>query len=172
MEEIKDPKYFSLKKVKQLVKEVEKDPSIVKELVKLTLGEDQTLSMRASWALQHISFSNAELVRKQIPSLVKFLHKEKQHTGAIRNVIRIIYEIGVPEKYAGEVFDICIKYTKNATLPHAIRAFSITMLGQICLMYPELKPEVELILSELKTFPQPPSVNVRIRDTSKILLKL
>ena len=42
MEEIKDAKYFSLKKVKQLVKEVEKDPSIVKELVKLTLGEDQT----------------------------------------------------------------------------------------------------------------------------------
>ena len=36
MEEIKDAKYFSLKKVKQLVKEVEKDPSIVKELVKLT----------------------------------------------------------------------------------------------------------------------------------------
>lgn len=170
--EIKDPKYFSLTKVKQFVKEVEKDPKIVKELVKMTLGEDLTLSMRASWALQHISFKHPKLIRKEISSLVKFLRKEKQHTGAIRNVIRILYEIGVPEKYCSEVFDLCMNFIKNATLPHAIRAFSITMVGQICLMYPELKHEVDLVLSELSTFSQPPSLTVRIRDCKKILSKL
>ena len=172
MEEINDPKYFSLKKVKQLAKDVEKNPKIVKELVKLTLGEDLTLSMRASWALQHISFKNPELISTHISSLIKFLRKEKQHTGAIRNVIRLFHEIAIPEKYCGELFDLCMSYTKNATLPHAVRAFSITVLGDICKKYPELKPEVELVLNELKTFPQPASLTVRIREVSKILLKL
>lgn len=172
MEEIKDAKYFSLKKVKQLTKEVEKDPSIVKALVKLTLGEDQTLSMRASWALQHISLKNPQLVKKEIPSLIKFLRKKDNHTGAIRSVLRIFDIIEVPEKYCGELYDLCLNYTKNATLPHAVRAFSITLLGQICKRYPELKHEVELVLNELKTFPQPPSLTVRMRDTMKVLNKL
>ena len=169
---IKDPKYFSLTKVKQLVKEVEKDPTIVKELVQLTLGEDQNLSMRASWALQHISFKHPRLVQKHIPSFIKFLKKEKQHTGAIRNVIRLFHEIEIPEKYCGELYDLCLNITKNATLPHGVRAFSITTLGIICQKYPELKPEVDLVLSELSTFPQPPSLTVRIRDVKKILSKL
>jgi hypothetical protein len=172
MEAIKDPKYFSLKKVKQLTKEVEKDPAIVKELVKLTLGDDLILSMRASWALQHISFQYPKLIYPQIPSLLKFLRKEKQHTGAIRNVIRIFHEVEVPEKYCGELFDLCLKYTKNAALPPAVRAFSIVMLADICKKYPELKHEVELVFSELQTFPQPPSITVCIRKASRILEKL
>jgi hypothetical protein len=170
--EIKDPKYFSLTKVKQLVKEVEKDPKIVKELVKLTLGADPILSMRASWALQHISFNHPRLVQKHVPSFIKFLRKEKQHTGAIRNVIRLFHEIDIPEKYCGELYDLCLNITKNATFPHGVRAFSITTLGIICQKYPEFKPEVDLVLSELSTFPQPPSLSVRIRDVKKILSKL
>lgn len=172
MEPIKDPKYFSLEKVKQLTTMVEKNPKIVRELVSLTNGDDLKLSMRASWALQHISFKKPELIRPHIDSLIKSLQKEKQHSGAIRNVIRILHELEIPEKYSAELYDLCLNYTKNGTLPHAIRAFSITLLGDICKKYPALKPEVELVLNELKTYPQPPSLTVRIRDTLKILQKL
>lgn len=172
MEPIKDPKYFSLEKVKQLTSFVEKNPKIVRELVFLTNGNDLKLSMRASWALQHISFKYPELIKPHIGSLIKSLKKEKQHTGAIRNVIRIFHEIEIPEKYSAELYDLCLNYIKNGTLPHAIRAFSITLLGDICKKYPELKPEVELVLNELKTYPQPPSLTVRIRATLKVLQKL
>lgn len=172
MSDITDVKYFSLKKLTKFVKEIENDPKAVKELTKLVLGSDLTLSMRASWALVHLSYVNPKLVAKQIPALVKFLKQQDQHTGAIRNVLNLFIELDIPEKYCAEAFDLCMTYTKNGMLPHAVRAFSITLLGKICLRYPELKPEVELVLSELKTFPQPPSITVRIRDTSKILLKL
>jgi hypothetical protein len=170
--EITDPKYFSLKKVKALSKEVEKDPKLVKEIVKLASGNDQNLAMRATWALQHISFKHPELIRPHAGTLIKALKKEKQHTGAQRNIIRIFHEINIPEKYLGELFDLCLKFTKNSTLPHAVRAFSIITLGIVCQKYPELKAEAELVLSELKAFPQPPSITVCIRNTTKILEKL
>ncbi len=104
--------------------------------------------------------------------VIKFLKKNNQHTGSIRNVIRIFQEIELPEKYCSEILDICLKYAKNAGMPHAVRVFSIYVLTKICVMYPELKYEVELILSELKEHPQPPSLVACIRTTTKTLLKL
>lgn len=170
--EITDPKYFSLTKVKRLSKEVEKNPNLIKDLVKLASGNDPILAMRSTWALQHISFDHPELIRPYIGTLLKALKKEDQHTGALRNIIRTFHEIDIPEKYTGEILDLCMKFIKNAALPHAVRAFSITMLGPICKKYPELKPEVELVLSELRSYPQPPSITVCIRNVTKVLAKL
>jgi hypothetical protein len=172
MSDITDVKYFSLKKLTRFVAQIRNDKKAIKELTKLVLGDDLTLSMRASWALVHVSYKNPKIIYSELPALVKFLKGENQHTGAIRNVLNLLNELDIPEKHCSEIFDLCMKFTKNATLPHAVRAFAITILGQICQRYPELKPEVELVLNELKTFPQPPSITVRIRDTSKILLKL
>jgi hypothetical protein len=172
MNAITDVKYFSLKKLKPFIKKIQDDPKAVKELTRLTLGNDPVLSMRASWALLHLSYVNPKLIYPQLPALVRFLKQKEQHTGAIRNIINLLNELELPEKYCGQIFDLCLGYTKNATLPHAIRAFSITLLGKICSRYSELKPEVELVLSELKAFPQPASITVRIRDTEKILEKL
>lgn len=172
MEDINDLAYFSLRKLQRFVKEVQDDPATLKKMAAMVNGDDPILSMRASWALVHVSIINPKAIRPLLPQLFKFLRKTGQHTGAIRSVIRIMHEIEVPEKYCSELFDICIAYVKNATLPHAVRAFSLVTLGLICQRFPELKPEVELVLAELGAFPQPPSITSSMRKTSKILLKL
>jgi hypothetical protein len=172
MEDIKDLQYFSLKKLKKFVKQIENDKKALKEITALILGKDKTLSMRASWALSHVSFSSPQNIYPLLPQLLKFLQSTDQHSGAIRNVIRIFMEIHIPEKYCGPLFDICLAHAKNATLPHAVRVFSIYVLGKICQRYPELKTEVEIVLNELKTYPQPPSMNACIRKTTKILNKV
>src|SRR4051812_9437385 len=123
MEDIKDLQYFSKKKLDKFVKQVEDDPKALKEIAKLVLGDDQNRSMRASWALTHISMSRPQNIKPLVPQLMKFLKGKNQHTGAIRNVIRVFHEIDIPEKYIGELFDICMAHAKNATMPHAVRAF-------------------------------------------------
>jgi hypothetical protein len=172
MEDLHGVKYFSLKMVNKYVEENENNPRAAKDLMKLILSEDENLSMRASWTLQHLCFKKPEVIYPLLPDLIKFLKKSNQHTGSIRNVIRIFQEIELPEKYCSEIFDLCLKYAKNAGMPHAVRVFSIYVLTKICLMYPELKHEVELILSELREHPQPPSLMACIRTTTKKLLKL
>lgn len=171
MEDIHDIKYFSLKKVQKFLKENDKNPKVASELTKLILSNDPQTSMRASWTLQHLCFKKPELIYPQIPKLIRFLQMENQHTGAMRNVIRVFMELDLPEKYCGPIFDLCLQFSKNTTLPHAVRVFSIYTLANICLKYPELKPELDLILSELKMFPQPGSIVACIKKTSKILLK-
>ena len=111
--------------VNKFVEENENNPKVAKDLMKLIFSEDDNLSMRASWTLQHLSFKKPKVINPLIPDLIKFLKKKNQHTGSIRNVIRIFQEIELPEKYCSEIFDICLKYAKNAGMPHAVRVFSI-----------------------------------------------
>lgn len=172
MEDINDIKYFSLKKLNKFLKENENNSKVAKELTKLILSDDLLISMRASWTLLHLSFEKPEMIKPVIPQLIKFLNGTNQHTGAIRNVIRIFQEIDIPEKYCGPIFDLCLCFLKNTTLPHAVRVFSLYVLTNICKKYPELKSEVELIISEFRTFPQSPSMNAAMKKCSKILLKL
>ncbi len=172
MKDIDDLAYFSLKKLKKFVKQIENDPKALKEITAMVLGDDPILSMRASWALSHVSYSSPQNIYPLLPQLLKFLQGKHQHTGAIRNTIRIFHEIDIPEKYCGPIFDLCLGYVKNAALPHAVRAFSIVTLAQICKKYPELKTEVELVLNELKSFPQPPSMTACIKNAMKVLAKL
>jgi len=164
--------YFSLKKVKLAVKQIEQQPSLIVDTRKMMFNKDPQKSMRASWLMLHAAFEYPELVKKQLPYIIKLLDEPNIHTGTIRNSVRIFQELELPEKYCAQLFDICINYTKNSTLPHAVRAFSINVLGLLCKKYPDLKHEVSLVLNELNSFPQPPSIAFCIKKTLKILLKL
>ena len=164
--------YFSLKKVKLAAEQMKHQPQLLVDTRKMMFIKDPQKSMRASRLMLHASFEYPELVKKQLPYLIKFLEQPNLHTGAIRNTIRVFQELDLPEKYCSKMFDICINYSKNSTMPHAVRAFSINVLENICKKYPELKHEVLLVLNELSSFPQPPSINFCIKKTSKILLKL
>lgn len=172
MKELHDVKYFSLQKVKKFVRQHQDSPKAVKELLKLIMSDDAQITMRASWVLQHMSFENPDIIYPHLPELIKFLRKKDQHTGAIRNVIRIFKELDLPEKYCSEIFDLCMAYSKNPAMPHAVRVFAIYTMVNICKKYPELKYEVELIIHELKSYPQPPSFVACFKKVSKILLKL
>lgn len=171
-EEFENEKYFSLKKVKLAVKLMEHQPKLVIDTRKMMFNKDPQKSMRATWLMLHASFAHPELVKKQLPYIIKFLKQPNLHTGAIRNSIRLFQEFDLPEKYCAEMFDICINYTKNGTMPHAVRAFSINVLGLICKKYPDLKHEVLLVLNELESFPQPPSIAFCVKKTKKLIAKL
>lgn len=169
--EFENLQYFSLNKVKLAVKQMEHQPQLIVDTRKMMFDKDPLKSMRASWLMLHASFKYPDLVKKQLPYLIKLLQQPNLHTGAIRNTIRVFQELDLPEKHVALVFDICLVHIKNSTMPHAVRAFSINVLGNICKNYPELKPEVLLVFNELKSFPQPPSIDASIRNAIKNLLK-
>ena len=77
----------------------------------------------------------------------------------------------IPEKHISEVLILCMAIHKNAALPHAVRVFSITLADKF-VNYPELKPELDLIITELKIVPTTTISSMYVRAISKILLKL
>jgi len=169
--EFNNLKYFSLKKVKLALKQIEHQPQLIVDTRKMMFNKDPQKSMRASWLMLHASFFYASLVRKEIPYILKFLSQKDIHTGAIRNSIRILQELDIPQKHCAKAFDICISRSKNAAMPHAVRAFSINVLTLICKKYPDLSPEVLLVLNELESFPQPPSIAHCVKKAKKALIK-
>ncbi len=162
----------SKKQTNAIVKYVGSNKKRFNELLKLFLGTDPFISQWAGWPLSYVAAEQPQLITPHIHKLLKKLSEKNLHPAILRNTTRIFWEIDIPDKYCSAVYDVCIRYLKNATLPHAIRVFSMYTLANICKKYPELKPELELIISELRSFPQPASIIAAIKKTSKILLKL
>jgi hypothetical protein len=170
--EFENEKYFSLKKVKLAVKQMEYQPGLIVDTRKMMFNKDPKKSMRAAWLMGHAAIHYPELVKKQLPHVIKLLKQPNLHTGTIRCSIRLFQELYLPDAYCGEMFDICINYAKNGLMPHAVRAFSINLLGIICKRYPDLSSEVMLVLNELESFPQPPSITHCVKKAKKLISSL
>lgn len=162
----------SKRQANRIIKYVGDNKKRFNELLKLFLCNDPLLRQRSGWPLSYISAEHPHLITPHIKTLLKNLKQKDLHPAVLRNTVRIFHDIEIPEKNITEVYDICLHFLKNAILPHAVRVFSMYTLANICKRYPELKNEVELVLSELKSFPQSPSMIAAIKKTSKILLKL
>lgn len=170
--EFDNVQYFSLKKVKLAVKQMEHEPKLIVEARKMMFSADQQKSMRAAWLMTHAASAYPQLVKKQLPYIIKLFSKNDLHTGTIRSALRVFQELGMPDKYCAQMFDICIRFAKNGTLPHGIRAFSINIIGMICKRYPDLKSEALLVLNELSSFPQPPSITHCVKKAKKGMLSV
>ena len=157
----------SKKQCTRIIKYIGNDKKRFKILLDLFFGNDSVISQRGGWPLSYICIEYPELIKPYIGKLIKNLSRKNLHDAVFRNTLRLLQEADLPEKYCGPVFDICISYIKNTTLPHAIRAFAISTASSICKKYPELKPELKLIILELNSFPQPPSLKARIKMALK-----
>lgn len=163
--------YITLSQVKKIVGQIDQYPDLIKGIRAFVFDEDPRKTMRATWILQHIAFEYPDLIKKEIPYLLQFLDQENNHTGAIRNCIRIFMTLPIPDKYCAPIFDKCMAYATNETMPHAVRVFSIYTMAAICKRYPALKSELLVVLDEMKIYPQPPSIVACLKKTYKILLK-
>lgn len=163
---------YTLSQVNKVVGQIEYYPDLIKDIREFVFDKDPRKNMRATWLLLHIAFKHPQLIKKEIPTLLRFLDQATNHTGAIRNCVRIFMEIEIPEKFCASIYDRCQLYATNATLPHAVRVFAIYTMANICKRFPELKQELLIIIDELKKYPQSPSMNACIKKTSKNLLKL
>jgi hypothetical protein len=159
----------SKKQTTAIVRYIGHDKNRFKTLIDIFLTEDYRLNQRAAWPLSNVCLEHPEMIRPYIGKLVKNLTKTGNHDAVIRNTLRIFQDMDIPEKHCGPLLDICFSYIRNTTLPFAIRTFAITVAANICRKYPELKPELKLLLTELNSFPQPASINSRLKRALKEL---
>lgn len=150
---------------------VNQDESRLDELVALVTGGQPILAQRASWPLSYIVVSNPGWIGKHLPTLVALLERKDLHQAVTRNIYRFLQEIDIPEDLEGSVAESAIRHVRDPKTPIAIRAFAITVLGNLCRKYPELTYEVRLVLEELRDIDSG-AIQVRLRCVQKILDKL
>lgn len=65
-----------------------------------------------------------------------------------RNSIRLMEDIDIPEKFHGEVMNICFGYLESPAEPLAVKVFSMSVLAKLAKEYPEIKTELKLIIED------------------------
>jgi hypothetical protein len=118
-----------------------------KELIKCFLDEEYRLAQRAAWSVSWAAKQKPEMINPHIKELVSVLHKKNVHDAVVRNSVRVLQEIEIPEEYQGEVMDACFQFLESNTTAVAIKAFSLTTLFNLSKKYPEIKSELKLIIN-------------------------
>lgn len=136
------------------------------ELFRLFLHDEYRVVQRAAWPLSYCVIAHPSLISKHWKQLLGNLKKPNLHDAVKRNSIRLMEDIDIPEKFHGEVMNICFGYLESPTEPLAVKCFSMTVLAKLAKEYPEIKPELKLIIED-----QLPHQTAGFKSRAKKILK-
>ena len=119
-----------------------------KELISCFLDPEYRVAQRAAWSVCWAAKKNREMVNPYVGALVAQLRRKDVHDAVIRNSVRVLEDIDIPESFHGEVMDACFDFIEKPSTPVAIKAFSLTTLFNLSNQYPEIKHELKLIIEE------------------------
>ncbi|HEY1040509.1 MAG TPA: hypothetical protein VGF30_13940 [Bacteroidia bacterium] len=151
----------------RIVKYIGTDKKRFKELLDLFLGSEYRVTQRAAWAVSSCAELYPELIKPYLNKLVDNLDLPDQHDAVKRNTLRIFQFMDVPEKSQGKLYDISLRFLLSMHEPIAIKAFSITVLQNLALVYPDLQQELKVIFSDLAKHETSPAVVHRAKKALK-----
>ncbi len=118
------------------------------ELFTLFLNDECRVVQRAAWPVSNCAIAHPNFIDRHWGSLIKKLQQPNLHNAVKRNSIRLLQDIAIPKKYQGQIMDICFKYVESPSEAVAVKAFSLTVLGNLAKQYPEIIPEIKLLIEE------------------------
>src|SRR5258705_1415966 len=118
------------------------------ELFDLFLNDEYPVVQWAAWPLSYAVIAHPLLIQKHFAKLLKNLKKPGLHDAVKRNTIRLLQDIAIPQKYQGDVMNICFDYIISPVEKPAIKAFSLTVLQHLSEQYPEIKQELKTIIED------------------------
>jgi hypothetical protein len=118
------------------------------ELFDLFLNDEYRVVQRAAWPLSYIVIAHPQLIKKHFSSLLKNLEKRGIHDSVKRNTVRLLERVTIPERFHGQVMNICFNYVASPQEAVAVKAFSLTVLERLSQQYPEIKKELKTIIED------------------------
>lgn len=136
------------------------------KLFQLFLHDEYRVVQRAAWPVSYCVIAYPDFIQPHWSSLIKNLSKPGLYNAVKRNSIRLLQDIDIPQKYQGQIMDICFNYLQSPTEAVAVKAFSLTVLGNFAKQYPDIISEIKLIIEE-----QLPHQTAAFKVRAKQLLK-
>ena len=132
------------------------------ELFHLFLTDEYRVNQRAAWPVSYCVIDHPGFIKNNFGKLIKNLSKTNLHNSIKRNSIRLLQHVDIPEKYQGEIMDLCFNYVASSSEPLAVKVFSLIVLGKLAKKYPEIIPEIKVIIEE-----QVPHQSIAFRGRAK-----
>ncbi len=138
----------SKKQCEKIVAYIGNDRDRFAELMKCFFCDEYRLSQRASWPLSFCVSSYPHLIKPYLKKLIDNLSRKGQHDAIMRNTLKLLQNIPIPTKYHGLLMDSCFNFITSPQTAVAIKAFSLTVLGNLSVCYPEITSEIKLVIEE------------------------
>jgi len=163
-------KEHSKQQAKKIAGFIGKDTKRFDVLMRLFLDTNYRITQRAAWVLSHCIDEYPNLILPYIEQIVLNL-KEDTPVAVVRNTVRILQLVDIPEDHWGITADACFKFLASTTQPIAVKVFSMTVLANICVKVPELKHELKILIEDQLPYGSAGFKN-RGKKTLKLLEKL
>ena len=136
------------------------------ELLHLFLNDEYRVVQRAGWPLSEIARKFPHLFLPHLPDIAAHARRRDQHPAFRRNICRIMEAMVIPETNEGEWMDLAFQFLEDPSEAIAVKAHCISILTRLCIKYPEIIPELRLLLAEQK---QTPALRARINVFEKMV---
>ena len=150
-----------------IVKLVLSDKEYFTALMKCFFKGEYRVCQRAAYPLLDLVKARPEWFKPYFKQILDKLEEENNHPSILRNGIRIMVELDIPKKYEMAFLDKSIQYIMDNDLPVAIRAFAITLAGNIASQHQELLDEVKMVVQEQMEYPQKAAFRFRANKLLK-----
>ncbi|MDO9374048.1 MAG: hypothetical protein Q7T76_06510 [Ferruginibacter sp.] len=124
------------------------NPKRFDQLLQLVLKGMPVVQQRGSWPLSNVAIAHPELLTKSLEPLIANLQTTGLHNGIKRHTMRILEDMAIPENVEGDVMNICFNFLQSPTEAIAVKAICLTVLGKLARIYPEIIPEIKLLIEE------------------------
>ena len=132
----------------RIVKWIGTDQHRFDELFKLFLHDEYRVVQRAAWPLSNAVIAHPLFIQKHFSKLFRNLQKPGLHGSVKRNSIRLLQYVTIPEKFHGEIMNLCFDYISDHHEAVAVKAFSLTVLHNLSKQYPEIGQELKTIIED------------------------
>ena len=134
------------------------------ELLRLFLQDEHYVVQRAAWIVSIIAHTQPQLIEPHIEAIVNKMYEPGIPIAVKRNVVRILQLIPIPENMHGRVMNTCFKFLADPKETIAVRVFSMTVLANFTRRYPDIRPELKMVIDHVLEHGASAAFKARLRN--------
>jgi hypothetical protein len=145
MESVLESKLINSYK-KEMISFLKSHPEYFDEAIKLAISDKQPYSWRAAWLLWSCMEENDKRIQKHIKAIVESIKTKKD--GHQRELLKILYQMEIKEKYEGVLFDICITIWEGIGKNPSMRITALKFILKLANKHPDLLEEIVFLTQD------------------------
>jgi hypothetical protein len=118
------------------------------ELFRLFLHDEYRVVQRAAWPVSYCVIAHPSFIKKHWKPFIQKLQEPGVHDAVKRNGFKLLENLDIPKAYQGPLMDLCFQCLASPAEAVAIKVFALTVLTNLAKLYPEILPEIKLLVSD------------------------
>ena len=145
MESVLENKLMTLYK-EEMISYLKSHPEHLDEAIQLAISDKQPYSWRAAFLLWGSIEENDKRIQKHIKSIVNCIQDKED--GHQRELLKILYQMEIKEKYEGIIFNICMNIWEQIDKDPSVRLNALKFIIKIAKNHTELLDEIVFLTQD------------------------